>query len=262
VHSVGNLAPKVTKVITDALASRKQNTKPLPRVLFIGDSITGSYIKSVMKNLDDKAFVCKNPGNGESTWNGLRKIDQWLDLKRYLLNGQEYMELVDGVKYALTQLDRVVPGYKNQGFELGGMVWLQGIADAKSDAHTAAYEKNLVHLIGDLRKAFEAPKLPFIVAGMGAGTANMTGNTRKVFDAQMAVGDPGKYPQFAGNVTSVDLREFCRTPEQSPGGRTAYHGNAETCLEIGKAMADAMLKMEIVPFGEKLLAVPLSALWQ
>jgi hypothetical protein len=43
VHSVGNLAPKVTETIEKALADRENKTKPLPRVLMWGDSITGSY---------------------------------------------------------------------------------------------------------------------------------------------------------------------------------------------------------------------------
>jgi len=101
VHSVGNLAPKVTETIRLALADRKTLTRPLPRVLLIGDSITGSYHQQVMSDLDGQAAVFKNPGNAEDTWNGLEKIDQWLDLKRHLLNGQEYLELVDGVKDVL-----------------------------------------------------------------------------------------------------------------------------------------------------------------
>jgi len=76
------------------LKKRKKLTKPLPRVLFIGDSITGTYWNKVSSNLDGKAVIFKNPGNGEDTWNGLERMDEWLDLKQYLLNGQEYLELV------------------------------------------------------------------------------------------------------------------------------------------------------------------------
>ena len=47
--------------------------------------------KKVKQNLDGKAHVCKNPGNGEDTWNGLDKMDEWLKLQRYLLNGQAYL---------------------------------------------------------------------------------------------------------------------------------------------------------------------------
>ncbi|MDD1750670.1 MAG: SGNH/GDSL hydrolase family protein, partial [Methanothrix sp.] len=100
VHDVGHLAPHVTKTILAAIASRPHNTQPLPRVLLIGDSITGGYEKQVMKDLDGKAAVYKNPGNAEDTWNGVAKIDEWLDLKRYLQNGQEYLEWINGVNDA------------------------------------------------------------------------------------------------------------------------------------------------------------------
>ncbi len=43
VHGVGNLALQVTRHIVEILAQCKKSTKPLPRVLLIGDSITGTY---------------------------------------------------------------------------------------------------------------------------------------------------------------------------------------------------------------------------
>lgn len=244
VHSVGNLAPKVTETILAALASRKQSTKPLPRVLLIGDSITGSYQKQVIKDLDGKAFVCKNPGNGEHTWTGVKKIDEWLDLKRYLLNGQEYTELVEGVNSALAHPENVFPGYRGQGVELAGLVWFQGIKDGTSDAMAADYEQHLAHLIRDLRKDFKTPKLPVVVVALGANDGKLPDKAGKVYEAQMAVGDPAKHPQFAGNVTSVDAGQYDHSaPGSSGGAARCYGGNARTLLEIGEAMGRAMLRL-------------------
>ncbi|MDT8390212.1 MAG: sialate O-acetylesterase [Lentisphaeria bacterium] len=244
VHDVGNLAPKVTETIQDALANRKTLTKPLPRVLFIGDSITGTYWGQVAKNLEGKAVVFKNPGNAEDTWNGLERIDQWLDLSRYLLNGQEYLELVDGVKKVLgPELERAFPGYAGQGTELAGFIWFQGIADTGSDVKAAEYEKHLANLIRDVRNDLNAPKLPVVVVALANSKEPMRPNQQKVFDAQMAVGDKETYPEFAGNVISIDTRPMCKPAAQSPGGRDPYAGNAETYLEIGEAMGRAMLKM-------------------
>ena len=76
---------------------------------------------------------------------------------------------------------------------------------------------------------------------MAHSQATMTPNQQKVFDAQMAVGDKDKYPQFAGNATSIDTRAMCRPRAQCPGGRDPYDGNAESYLEIGEAMARAVL---------------------
>lgn len=244
VHSVGNLAPKVTETVLAALEQRQNPTKPLPRVLFIGDSITGSYWAGVKKNLDGKAVVFKNPGNGEDTWNGLERMDEWLELDRYLLNGQSYLELVDGVKKVLgDELVRAYPGDAGQGTELAGLVWFQGIADGDWDSKAAGYEKHLANLIRDLRKDLNAPKLPVVVGALARARTPMTPNQQKVFDAQMAIGDPKKYPKFAGNVITIDTRPMIRPAEKLPGGRDRYSGNAESYLDIGKAMGQAMSRL-------------------
>lgn len=237
VHNVGNLAPLVIKTIEGALAAREKTTKPLPRVLLIGDSITGTYLGAVTKNLDGKAAVFKNPGNAEDTWNGLEQIDRWLDLKTYLQSGQEYLEMVNAVNDSLAQLPRFLPSYQKQGYEIAGMVWFQGIADSQSPAHKAAYEKNLVNLIRDLRRDIKVPKMPVVVAAVAFDDG-------KIHAAQMAVGDPVKYQGFAGNVKSVDTKPFFRAATQSPGGyATVYNGNAESFLEIGEATGRAMLDL-------------------
>lgn len=244
VHSVGNLAPKVTETILDALKNRKDKTKPLPRVLLIGDSITGSYQKEVMNNLDGKAYVCKNPGNAEHTGTGLAKIEEWLDLKRYLLNGQEYLELTNSVKDTLAQLERFYPGYKGQGYELSGLVWFQGIKDCQSDSMAADYEKNLANLIRDLRKDFKTTNLPVTVAAVGFYGDKMSGNIQKVFKGQMDMGDPAKYPEFAGNVKCIDTRKFWPDAKLSLKGREwDYKNNAETFLRIGEALGREMLEL-------------------
>lgn len=244
VHNVGKLAPKVTEVVSQALKDRQNPTEPLPRVLFIGYSITGTYWNQVQKDLDGKAVVFKNPGNAEDTWNGLDRIDEWLDLKRYLLNGQEYLELVDGVKKVMgPEVERAVPGYQGQGMELAGIFWLQGEADSQWPSKAAAYETHLANLIRDLRKDFGAPELPVVVAALANARQELSGDRLKVFESQMAVGDPGKYPEFKDNVTSIDTRPMCRPKEENPGGRDRYSGNAESYLKIGDAMAEAMLGM-------------------
>ena len=235
VHSVGHLAPKVTQSILAALASRKESTKPWPQVLLIGDSITGTYLEEVTKNLDGKAVVFKNPANAGHTGNGLANMDAWLDLKHYLQGGQEYLELVNGIKNGMAQFGRFCPDFPNQGAELAGLVWLQGIADCQSPAQAAGYEKNLASLIRDLRKDLQAPKLPVVVAAVGYGDG-------KVHDAQMAVGDPAQYPEFAGNVKSVDTRVLAHA--YLPGSISfCYNENAGTFLAMGEALGHAMLEL-------------------
>lgn len=238
VHDVGNLAPKVTEVVEAALKARQNPSRPMPRVLFIGDSITGTYWAQVQKNLDGKAFVAKNPGNGEHSGTGARMVDQWVDLKQYLLNGQEYLELIDGVKQTLADIPRYCPDFANRTPELAGIVWFQGIADAGSPAFSAAYETNLTGFIQDLRKEFHQPKLPIVIAALGQYGEKMLPLARKVHDAQMAIAQ--KVPHTA----AVDTIPYFFPKEKSPGGREwDYHNNAESFLLIGEATGKEMLRL-------------------
>lgn len=244
VHDVGDLSPKVTATIQAALAARKNPSRPLPRVLFIGDSITGSYWEKVKHNLDGKAFVAKNPGNGEHSGTGARLIHQWVDLKQYLLNGQEYLELVNGIKDTLANIDRYCPSFAGRKPELAGFVWFQGIADAQSVAFANDYEKNLTAMIQDLRGEFKQPKLPFVVVSLGQFGDKMTPTACKVHDAQMAVGDPAKHPAFAGNVAAVNTIPFYFPPEKTPNGREwDYRNSADSFLLIGEAAGRQMLRL-------------------
>jgi hypothetical protein len=238
VHDVGDLSPKVTEVVLEALKNRENPSRPLPRVLFIGDSITGSYWEKVKQNLDGKAFVAKNPGNGEHSGTGARLVDQWVDLKQYLLNGQEYLEMIDSVKTALAEIDRYAPDFAGHTPELAGFVWFQGIADTQSAAFAADYQRNLGAFIGDVRKEFGKPNLPFVVAALGQYGGQMTPQTRMVHDAQMAVG------KDLPHVASIDTIPFYFPKEQSPGGREwDYRKNAKSFLLIGEAMGKAMAGM-------------------
>jgi len=246
VHSVGGFAPMVTEAIENAIAARKTNTKPLPRVLLWGDSITGTYNSQVMQNFDGKAYVCMVPANAGPSNFGVEQMDHWLDLKTYLLNGQEYLQLVSGVRDVLANLKRTCPQYADHQPELAGLIWFQGEKDA-TEARSEVYETHLANLIRDLRKDLKAPKLPVVVTAITNSKQAMNPFEQKVFDAQMAIGDPKKYREFAGNVISIDTRPLGKPPEQSPGGRDRFNGNAASYLEIGDAMAAAILSLQPRP---------------
>jgi hypothetical protein len=239
VHDVGNLAPKVTEVVLAALKERKNPSRPVPRVLFIGDSITGSYWQAVQKNLDGKAFVAKNPGNGEHSGTGARLVNQWVDLKQYLLNGQEYLEMIDGIKQTLADFDRYCPPFARHKPELAGFVWFQGIADTQSEAFASQYGANLTGFIQDVRRELGKPALPFVVAALGQYGEKMSPNARRVHDAQMAVA------KSLPHVASIDTIPFFFPKEKSPGGREwDYYNNAESFLLIGEAMGREMLRLK------------------
>jgi len=69
---------------------------------------------------------------------------------------------------------------------------------------------------------------------------------QQIFDAQMAVGDPKQYPEFAGNVISLDTSSDLNPPELCPEGLpspTTFGGNAESYLKLGEQMANALLQL-------------------
>ncbi len=237
VHSTGNLALKAIEALEAALASRENPSKPLPRILLIGDSITGSYQDAVSKHFAGKAEVYKNPGNAEHTGTGLRMIDQWLDTKNYQLSGQEYRELVNSVRKTLADMERYYPDYDGRPVELAGLFWFHGVADAANPQMATAYATHLPNLIRDLRRDLNAPDLPVVVAALDGKARHIA----PVRDAQLAIGD--NVPHAA----AVDTSPFLREATASPGERAdMFYQNAETYLEIGRAMAEAMLKLSAV----------------
>jgi alpha-galactosidase len=158
--------------------------------------------------------------------------------------GLEYRLMVEGVRKTLDQIAEILPGYKGQGYEIAGFAWWQGHKDSFSEELIAEYEKNLVNLINDVRKEFKVPRMPAVIATVGFGGHNMADKFLKILDAQMAVGDPKKHPEFAGSVASVDTRDFWREVDESPVSQDYhYNRNAETYLLVGDALGRAMVKL-------------------
>jgi alpha-galactosidase len=115
---------------------------------------------------------------------------------------------------------------------------------------TAEYEYNLANLIRDIRTDLGVPDLlvSIGVSGMkGWHPGHKNNNTRRtdIVDAQLAVANSTKYPEFEGTVASVETRDFYREKQPvSPGGEI-YHwnNNCESYWLIGKAMGEAMVDL-------------------
>lgn len=157
--------------------------------------------------------------------------------------GLEYDLMVEGVHKTLKNLDKVVPDYQGQGYEIAGFVWFQGHKD--KDVPKEVYEKHLVNLIQDLRKEFNAPDMPAVVGTVGFGGMDMDPGHFMTWEAQMAVGDPKQHPEFEGKVASVDTRPFWRSRGESPTN-TGFHynHNAETYILTGDALGRAMVGLK------------------
>ena len=152
--------------------------------------------------------------------------------------GMQYDGDVARAKKVLDELGTYYPGAER--YEVAGFFWWQGDKDRYNDAHASKYEENLVRLIKQLRKDFEAPKANFVIATLGQTEKGATGNEGKILDAMLAVdGKAGKYPELEGNVATV------YTHPLSQGGSSGSHygGNAETYMNVGEAMGETMVKL-------------------
>lgn len=155
--------------------------------------------------------------------------------------GKQYDECFKAAHEVLNDFDAQFPHWKGRGYEIAGFAWWQGDKDRYNLAHAKKYEENLVHLIKTLRREFKAPKAKFIVATLGQTAKDSTDlNEKLILDAQLAVdGATGKYSDFKGNVGTV----FTHPLSQGGASNSHYNGNAQTYMDVGLAMGEAMVRL-------------------
>lgn len=138
--------------------------------------------------------------------------------------GVHYRLMIDHVKRVLGDIKRVVPDYDAaRGYELAGFVWFQGWNDMVDSGTYPnrdkpggydAYGTALAHLIRDVRKDLDAPKLPVVIGVLGVGgpTAEYGPDQQRYkgihdnFRAAMA--SPAQLPEFRGNVATVLAEKY------------------------------------------------------
>jgi hypothetical protein len=152
--------------------------------------------------------------------------------------GKNYDDDTGNAKKVLDDIGKYYPGAKK--YEVAGFFWWQGAKDQNPN-HSAVYESNLVELIKSLRKDFNAPNAPFVIATLGIKDGKLGDSpTDKIVAAQLAVdGKTGKYKEFKDNVATVDTRKFY-------GGGSAnshYGGNGEFIMQVGDEMGKAMVEL-------------------
>ncbi|MCX6874217.1 MAG: sialate O-acetylesterase [Verrucomicrobia bacterium] len=160
--------------------------------------------------------------------------------------GPYYTKMLAQVREALANLKTDFPGYDGGGYEVAGFAWWHGWNDFCDAKATAAYEKNLVNLIQDLRQELKSPKLPVVI---GEFTGPWLKDAKDLPAAAVAIRKAQEIvaakPEFKGTVGFVPTRDFVRKPEDSPHPGHGHHefGNAETYFLVGDAMGKAMLKL-------------------
>jgi hypothetical protein len=80
-------------------------------------------------------------------------IDWWLPDAKGKANG--HTQLLTNLTNALSKIDG--------GYEIAGLLWMQGESDAKMQADAEAYQKKLEQFIALMRKETGKPELPFVI---------------------------------------------------------------------------------------------------
>jgi hypothetical protein len=169
--------------------------------------------------------------------------------------GASYRDMMAEVQNVLTNYGQIFPELKGNKVELAGFVWFQGWNDQYGAQDE--YASNMKHLINDVRKDLNAPKLPVVIGLMGQnGSKPASGAMLTIQKAQRSMND---VPEFKGNVkairtdTLVDkaAEELYPTWQKNveqwklTGGDHPYHylGSAIWFNRIGKAMGESMLEL-------------------
>ncbi|MEM7011076.1 MAG: sialate O-acetylesterase, partial [Verrucomicrobiota bacterium] len=175
--------------------------------------------------------------------------------------GFYYHEILRIVEDVTENIETYFPDYYGQGIEIAGLGFHQGWNDQYGGLD-ASYEANLATFIHDIRSVehgLGVPDLPVVIA-----TSGMIEKESLIKQGQLAMGDPNKYPQFAGNVGVVDTEkpygsrkiEFKFYTEKSPD-KVGYHWNnhARSYVNIGRAMAAEMQTLDRPTPPSRLAAV-------
>lgn len=95
--------------------------------------------------------------------------------------GMQYDGDIARAKSVLAELAKFYP--EATQYEIAGFFWWQGDRDSRSEALSSRYEKNLVHLIKQLRKDFNAPNAKFVCASLGQSEKGAKDGGGKILDA-------------------------------------------------------------------------------
>ena len=174
--------------------------------------------------------------------------------------GYAYHKILLIVKDVTENIKTYFPDYHGQGIEIAGLCYHQGWNDQYGGLD-ATYEENLEAFIEDIRSAqhgLGVPGLPVVIA-----TSGMIEKESLIKQGQLAMGDPAKYPQFAGNVAVIDTEkpygpnkmQFKFYTEKAPTS-VGYHWNnhAKSYMNIGLAMAAEMQKLNRPTLPSRLVA--------
>lgn len=150
--------------------------------------------------------------------------------------GIQYDGDISRANIVLNNISTFYPG--SSCYEVAGFFWWQGDRDSRDMGLSTQYETNLVALIKQLRVQYGSPNAKFVTASLGQTKMGDTDGGGLILDAMLNVANATKYPAFKGNVAAVYTNPLMHSPGSSGAH---YGGDAQTYMNIGEAMGQAMV---------------------
>ena len=201
-------------VITPCFAEA-ESPNDLPKVLLIGDSISGGYSKTVKSLLEGRAAVKGPISNAETTINGVARLDDWLgDTKWDLIHFNWGLWDMYGWKYA------------------------------KEDRSPAMYEKRLESLVERLKKT--GAKLIWATTTPACREAETTMLKQFKTEVKISPETEQEYQQAALRVMKKhgvqvnDLYALIKPQQEKVQGADNVHFSGAGYGLLGKQVADTI----------------------
>ena len=230
-HYLGQLHDGPVLILKSAIGNRSLGWDLLPR-----ESASYEFIDPK----DGKTYIYAGYGQSPLRWEKGTEPEPigWRA-------GLQYDGDIARAKEVLDKLGTYYPGAT--AYEIAGFFWWQGDKDRYNSGHSQKYELNLANLIVQLRKEFNAPNAKFVCATLGqTDKDNASGTEKDIIEAQFAISDPDKHPEFKGTVATV----YAHPLSKGGASNSHYGGNAETYMNVGEAMGKAMLELSIAERGQ------------
>ena len=144
--------------------------------------------------------------------------------------GELYEQLIATSKRAIESLES-----SNESYQVAGMIWLQGEADAMFQSAAEAYEINLSQLIKLIRTEFDVPTLPVVVGKLADELIESPQwDFKYLREVQLA------QEKVAGSDANVHLIRTDDIPHESDN----THFLPDGYFELGHRFAKAVIKSE------------------
>jgi hypothetical protein len=169
--------------------------------------------------------------------------------------GRMWREMINIYQDAIVNLDQYMP-MPHSGYEVGGILWLQGWNDAFEDPRmTMDYQSNLSYFIWDLQDTF-GNDVPILVGELGQEGPNpWESQVAEIQLAQRTAVANANSPR----VVFVPTSPYAVNDEDSAkyDGVHHYNGRADTIMEIGYAFGREIIRQ--MTLSTSFIDIPLTS---